>query len=126
MELSNVIGESVADAFAAECQVIQRLLWAAEAADVDGYPDIASTYRSIAEVKQGHAQGLVEFMYDPDDTSGNLDSFINEVDVSASLRTKAGAAEAAGRHDVAEWFEAIAIASERHLERLRNSADQLR
>jgi len=48
--------------FARESQANRRYLWFAEQADVEGYPDIAALFRSIAEGETGHAQGLLEYL----------------------------------------------------------------
>jgi len=123
---SGAIDARLAETFATESQTIQRLLWSAEAADVDGYPELATSYRAIAEVKSGHAQGLLEFMADPDRTAENLAELIDNVDRSADLLRDAEQVRSAGREDLAEWFEMLAAASERHAERLREGKKTLR
>jgi len=120
------IAAHATDLFAIESQTIQRLLWSAEAADVDGYPELAATYRSIAEEKSGHAQGLLEFVADPDQTALNLDELTTSVDRTSELRTNAEQARGQGRDDLADWFETLAAASERQLDRLRASRKLLR
>ena len=49
-------------AFARESQANRRYLWFAQQADIEGHPDVAALFRSIAEGETGHAHGLLEFL----------------------------------------------------------------
>lgn len=112
---------------AAESQAVQRLLWFAETADVDGYPELAASFRAIAEEKAGHARGLLEFIDGLDgETTENLASAIALVDRKAALQELIDSASASGHNDVAEWTETLAAASARHLQRLQSGKQTLR
>ena len=50
------------EAFARESQANRRYLWFAQRADVDGYPEAAALFRSIAESETAHAHGHLEFL----------------------------------------------------------------
>ena len=41
------------EAFAGESQANRRYLYFAQKADVEGYPDVAALFRSVAEVRPG-------------------------------------------------------------------------
>jgi len=49
-------------AFAGESQANRRYLYFAQKADVEGYNDVASVFRSTAEGETGHAHGHLEFL----------------------------------------------------------------
>lgn len=123
-------------AFAEKSQAIQRYLWFAEQADVEGHPEVAAVFRLVAGHETGHAQGLLEFLAevgDPltggaiGDSRDNLQSALGggtTVAVS-SYPAYAAAARKAGRDDVAEWFDSLAQSEERSLDRLRAAANTL-
>ena len=49
--------ENLKAAFAGESQANRRYLYFAQKADVEGYNDVASVFRSTAEGETGHAHG---------------------------------------------------------------------
>ncbi len=49
-------------AFAGESQANRRYLYFAQKADVEGYPDVAALFRSVAEGETGHAFGHFDFL----------------------------------------------------------------
>lgn len=54
--------ENLKTAFAGESQANRRYLWFAQKADVEGYPDVAALFRSVAEGETGHANGHFDFL----------------------------------------------------------------
>ena len=54
--------ENLSEAFAGESQANRRYLWSAQKADVEGYPDTAALFRSVAEGETGHARGRLEYL----------------------------------------------------------------
>ena len=77
--------ENLKEAFAGESQANRRYLYFAQKADVEGYPDVAALFRSVAEGETGHAFGHFDFLAevgDPvtgvavGDTEDNLKSAI--------------------------------------------------
>ncbi len=54
--------ENLKEAFAGESQANRRYLWFAQKADVEGYPDTAALFRSVAEGETGHAHGHLEYL----------------------------------------------------------------
>ena len=49
--------ENLEAAFAGESQANRRYLYFAQKADIEGYNDVASVFRSTAEGETGHAHG---------------------------------------------------------------------
>jgi rubrerythrin len=109
------------DAFAGESQANRRYLYFAKAADIEGYPEIASNFRETAEGETGHAHGHLDYLKkvgDPatglpiGDTPDNLKAAVaGEThlypDMSPGLATRArGDGFAVG----AVWFETRAKA----------------
>ena len=73
------------DAFAGESQANRRYLYFAQKADVEGYPDVAALFRSVAEGETGHAFGYFDLLSEVGDpvtgvavgpTSDNLKSAV--------------------------------------------------
>jgi rubrerythrin len=50
------------DAFAGESQANRRYLYFAAKADVEGYNDVSTVFRSTAEGETGHAHGHLEYL----------------------------------------------------------------
>ena len=50
------------EAFAGESQANRRYLYFAQKADIEGYPDVAALFRSVAEGETGHAFGHFDFL----------------------------------------------------------------
>ena len=59
--------ENLKEAFAGESQANRRYLYFAEKADVEGYPDVAALFRSVAEGETGHAFGHFDFLAETGD-----------------------------------------------------------
>src|SRR3954467_13728103 len=54
--------ENLKEAFASESQANRRYLYFAQKADVEGYPDVAALFRSVAEGETGHAFGHLDLL----------------------------------------------------------------
>ena len=54
--------QNLKDAFAGESQANRRYLYFASKADVEGYNDVASVFRSTAEGETGHAHGHLDYL----------------------------------------------------------------
>jgi len=77
--------QNLKDAFAGESQANRRYLYFASKADVEGYNDVATVFRSTAEGETGHAHGHLEYLEECGDpatgmpfggTAANLESAI--------------------------------------------------
>jgi len=112
-------------AFAGESQANRRYLYFAQNADVEGQPDMAALFRSVAEGETGHAFGHFDFLKTVGDpvtgvpvgtTVQNLKSAI-EGETYEYTEMYPGFARTArdeGFDEVAEWFETLARAEKSH------------
>ncbi len=125
-ELKNSKTEkNLKDAFAGESQANRRYLYFAQKADVEGYPDVAALFRSVAEGETGHAFGHFDFLAEVGDpvtgvavgaTADNLKSAI-EGETYEYTEMYPGFAKTAreeGFDSIAEWFETLARAEKSH------------
>jgi len=123
-------------AFALEAQSNRRYLWFAQQADVEGLPEVAELFRSIAESETGHAIGHLEFLVDfRDPATGepigssleNLRSaMLGEIrEAEVIYRGFAESARSEGFPELAEWFELVSGAERRHAERFQAALDRL-
>ena len=55
--------ENLKAAFAGESQANRRYLYFAQKADIEGYNDVATVFRSTAEGETGHAHGPVSYTH---------------------------------------------------------------
>ena len=112
-------------AFADESQANRRYLYFAQKADVEGYPDVAALFRSVAEGETGHAFGHFDFLRlvgDPvtgvpvGPTADNLKSAIEgeTYEYSEMYPGFAKTARDEGFDEIAEWLETLARAEKSH------------
>ena len=123
--------ENLKEAFAGESQANRRYLYFAQKADVEGYPDVAALFRSVAEGETGHAFGHFDFLAEVGDpvtgvavggTEENLKSAI-EGETYEYTEMYPGFAKIArdeGFDQIAEWFETLAKAERSHAGRFTN------
>ena len=111
--------EHLKAAFAAESQANRRYLYFAQKADVEGLPEIAALFRSIAEGETGHTFGHFDFLASVGDpvtdepvgsTAQNLRSAIvgETYEYTEMYPGFARTARDEGFDEVAEWFETLA------------------
>jgi rubrerythrin len=123
-------------AFAAESQANRRYLYFAQKADVEGYNDVASVFRSTAEGETGHAHGHLEYLEqvgDPatglpfGDTVNNLKSAIagETHEYTDMYPGMAKTAREEGFDEIADWFETLAKAERSHANRFTRALDDL-
>ncbi|MHB1445752.1 MAG: rubrerythrin family protein [Acidimicrobiales bacterium] len=117
--------ENLKEAFAGESQANRRYLYFAQKADIEGYPDAAALFRSVAEGETGHAFGHFDYLAEVGDpvtgvavgaTVDNLKSAI-EGETYEYTEMYPGFAKTArdeGLDQVAEWFETLARAEKSH------------
>lgn len=124
------------EAFARESQANRRYLYFAQKADIEGYPDVAALFRSVAEGETGHAFGHLEWLAevgDPatgepiGDTADNLRSAIaGETYESTEMYPDfAKTAREEGFEEIAEWLETLARAEKSHAGRFGEGLDSL-
>jgi len=128
--------KNLKDAFAGESQANRRYLYFATKADVEGYNDVATVFRSAAEGETGHAHGHLEYLEAVGDpatdlpigkTSDNLKAAIagethEYTDMYPGMTKKA---REEGFDEIADWFETLAKAERSHANRFQKDMDSL-
>ena len=128
--------KNLADAFAGESQANRRYLYFAQKADIEGYNDVSTVFRSTAEGETGHAHGHLEFLEavgDPatgqpiGDTSLNLKAAIagETHEYTDMYPGMAKTARDEGFDEIADWFETLANAEKSHAGRFQKALDTL-
>ena len=111
--------ENLKEAFAGESQANRRYLYFAQKADVEGYPDVAALFRSVAEGETGHAFGHFDFLAEVGDpvtgvavgaTDDNLKSAVagETYEYTEMYPGFARTARDEGFEEIAEWLETLA------------------
>ena len=112
-------------AFAGESQANRRYLYFAQKADVEGYPDAAALFRSVAEGETGHAFGHFDFLKEVGDPATGVpvgptvDNFKSAIEGETYEYTEmypgfAKTARDEGLIEIAEWLETLARAEKSH------------
>ena len=123
-------------AFAGESQANRRYLYFAQKADIEGYNDVATVFRSTAEGETGHAHGHLEFMEAVGDpatgepigsTSDNLKSAVagETHEYTDMYPSMAREAREEGFDEIADWFETLAKAEKSHAGRFQKALDSM-
>jgi rubrerythrin len=124
------------EAFAGESQANRRYLYFAQKADIEGYPDISTLFRSIAEGETGHAFGHFDFLAAAGDpvtdqpvgaTEENLRSAIHgeTYEYTEMYPGFARTARDEGFTEIAEWLETLARAEKSHAGRFQQGLQNI-
>jgi rubrerythrin len=125
------------EAFSGESQANRRYLYFAQKADVEGYNDVATVFRSTAEGETGHAHGHLEFLEAVGDpaTGEPIGSTMNNLKSAIAGETHeytdmypgmAKSAREEGFEEIATWFETLAKAEKSHAGRFQRALDELK
>ena len=117
--------ENLKEAVAGESQANRRYLWFAQKADIEGYPDAASLFRSVAEGETGHAHGHFDYLAEVGDPASGepigdtADNFKASVAGETYEYTQmypgfSKTAREEGFTEIADWFETLARAEKSH------------
>jgi rubrerythrin len=112
--------ENLKEAFAGESQANRRYLYFAQKADVEGYPDVAALFRSVAEGETGHAFGHFDFLAEAGDPVTDL-----PVGPTEMYPGFAKTARDEGFAEIAEWLETLARAEKSHAGRFQQGLDSI-
>ena len=128
--------QNLKDAFAGESQANRRYLYFASKADVEGYNDVATVFRSTAEGETGHAHGHLEYLEETGDPATGLPFGPTEANLKTAIAgetheytdmypgmTKTARGE--GFEEIADWFETLAKAERSHANRFQKALDNL-
>ena len=129
--------ENLKAAFAGESQANRRYLYFAQKADIEGYNDVATVFRSTAEGETGHAHGHLEYLEkecgDPatgepiGDSVQNLKAAIagETHEYTDMYPGMAKTARDEGHDEIADWFETLAKAERSHANRFQKALDEV-
>ena len=128
--------ENLKAAFAVESQANRRYLYFAQKADVEGYNDVATVFRSTAEGETGHAHGHLEFLEEVGDPATGEPIGSTEQNLNAAIQGETheytdmypGMAKTAGDEgfdEIADWFETLAKAEKSHAGKFQKTLDNL-
>ena len=128
--------DNLKEAFAGESQANRRYLYFAQKADVEGYPDVASLFRSVAEGETGHAFGHFDFLSEVGDpatgepvgaTADNLKSAVagETYEYTEMYPGFSRTARDEGFDEIAEWLETLARAEKSHAGRFTQALETL-
>jgi rubrerythrin len=124
------------EAFAGESQANRRYLYFAQKADIEGYPDVAALFRSVAEGETGHAFGHFDFLKEVGDpatgepvggTEENLKSAIagETYEYTEMYPGFSKTARDEGFEEIAEWLETLARAEKSHAGRFAEGLENV-
>ena len=128
--------KNLKDAFAGESQANRRYLYFAQKADVEGYNDVASVFRSTAEGETGHAHGHLEYLEEVGDpatgkpigeTKDNLVSAVagETHEYTDMYPGMAKTAREEGFEEIADWFETLAKAEKSHAGKFQKTLESI-
>ena len=117
--------ENLEAAFAGESQANRRYLYFAQKADIEGYNDVASVFRSTAEGETGHAHGHLEYLEEVGDPATGLPIGETKDNLASAVQREtheytdmypgmAKTAREEGFEEIADWFETLAKAEKSH------------
>lgn len=124
------------EAFAGESQANRRYLYFAQKADVEGYNDVASVFRSTAEGETGHAHGHLEFLEETGDPATGHPIGPTDLNLKAAIAGEtheytdmypgmARTARDEGFDEIADWFETLAKAEKSHAGRFTKALESM-
>jgi rubrerythrin len=128
--------QNLKDAFAGESQANRRYLYFAQKADVEGYNDVASVFRSTAEGETGHAHGHLEFLEAVGDPATGLPMGDTSLNLKAAIAGEtheytdmypgmARTAREEGFEEIADWFETLGKAERSHAGRFQRALETM-
>ena len=128
--------ENLKAAFAGESQANRRYLYFAQKADVEGYNDVATVFRSTAEGETGHAHGHLEFLEEVGDPATGEPIGSTEQNLNAAIQGEtheytdmypgmAKTAREEGFEEIADWFETLAKAEKSHAGKYQKTLESI-
>jgi rubrerythrin len=128
--------QNLKDAFAGESQANRRYLYFANKADVEGFPEVATLFRSTAEGETGHAHGHLDYLAEVGDPATDLPIGASAQNLKAAVAGETheytdmypGMAKTArdeGFDEIADWFETLAKAERSHANKFAKALETL-
>jgi len=128
--------ENLRAAFAGESQANRRYTYFSRKADEEGFPEIATLFRSVSEGETAHALRHFDYMRkvgDPvtnvpvQDVKGMLSSAMKgeTYECTDMYPEFAKVARQEGFEEIAKWFETLAKAEKAHAAKFKEAFDKL-
>ena len=128
--------ENLEAAFAGESQANRRYLYFAQKADIEGYNDVASVFRSTAEGETGHAHGHLEYLEEVGDPATGLPISETKANLASAVQGEtheytdmypgmAKTAREEGFEEIADWFETLAKAEKSHAGKFQKTLESI-
>ncbi len=128
--------QNLKDAFAGESQANRRYLYFAQKADIEGFNDTATVFRSTAEGETGHAHGHLEYLEETGDPATGEPIGPTDKNLKGSIAGEtheytdmypgmARTAREEGFDEIADWFETLAKAEKSHAGRFEQALGEL-
>ncbi len=128
--------QSLKDAFAGESQANRRYLYFAAKADIEGYNDAATVFRSTAEGETVHAHGHLEYLEASGDPATGMPFGSTDANLKTAIAGEtheytdmypgmAKMAREEGFEEIADWFETLAKAERSHANRFQKMLNEL-
>src|SRR3974390_2573952 len=80
--------DNLKEAFAHESEANRRYLYFAHKADVEGYPDVAALFRSVADGGTGEAVGHLDFLAETGDSGTGVEGSDTEENLRSAIETE--------------------------------------
>jgi rubrerythrin len=126
--------DNLTKAFASESEANGRFLFFAQRAEAEGYPDIATLFRALAEGENNHAFGHLDYLFggpgQEDEAGSTEDNLKESIEAETREYTEvypryAREARDEGFDEIADWFDTVARAERSHAGRLTAGLDSL-
>ena len=128
--------QNLKDAFSGESQANRRYLYFAQKADVEGFNDVASVFRSTAEGETGHAHGHLEYLEACGDPATGLPMGKTDLNLKSAIAGEtneytdmypgmARTAREEGFDEIGDWFETLAKAERSHAGRFERALKEM-
>ena len=128
--------ENLKEAFAGESQANRRYLYFAQKADIEGYNDVATVFRSTAEGETGHAHGHLEYLEEVGDPGTGMPIGETKANLASAVKGEtheytdmypgmAKTAREEGFDEIADWFETLAKAEKSHAGKFQKTLESI-
>lgn len=129
--------ENLRAAFSVDSQAVRMWEYFGRIAEIEGYPDVARTFRELAESQAVNAHGHLDFLMragEPivglplGDTVQNVRAAVavQQHDATDLLPEMARTARAEGFMDIASWFDTMVLSRKHHEGRLTAALSALK
>ena len=107
-----------------------------EKADIEGYNDVATVFRSTAEGETGHAHGHLEYLEEVGDPATGLPIGETKANLYSAVQgetheytdmypSMARTAREEGFEEIGDWFETLAKAEKSHAGKFQKTLDSI-